>query len=52
MLSKVPYFPYIYMYKLEKAMAHHSGTLKWKIFGQRSLVGCSPWGHEESDTTG
>ena len=20
--------------------------------GQRSLVGCSPWGHEESDTTG
>ena len=50
MLSKVPYFPYIYMYKLEKAMAHHSGTLKWKIFGQRSLVGCSPWGHEESDT--
>ena len=20
--------------------------------GQRSLVGCSPWGHKESDTTG
>ena len=23
----------------------------WKIHGPRSLVGCSPWGHEESDTT-
>ena len=22
-----------------------------KSHGQRSLVGCSPWGHEESDTT-
>ena len=22
-----------------------------KPHGQRSLVGCSPWGHEESDTT-
>ena len=26
-------------------MAPHSST------GRRSLVGCSPWGHEESDTT-
>ena len=32
-------------------MAPHSSTLAWKIHGQRSLVGCSPWGHEESDTT-
>ena len=31
MLSKVPYFLYIYMYKSEKAMAPHSGTLAWKI---------------------
>ena len=23
-----------------------------KSHGRRSLVGCSPWGHEESDTTG
>ena len=22
-----------------------------KLYGQRSLVGCSPWGHEESDMT-
>ena len=29
---------------LEKEMATHSGTLAWKIHGQRSLVGCSPWG--------
>ena len=28
-------------------MALHSSTLAWK----RSLVGCSPWGCEESDTT-
>ena len=32
-------------------MATHSSTLAWKI-SQRSLVGCSPWDHEESDTTG
>ena len=25
--------------------------LPGKPHGQRSLVGCSPWGHEESDTT-
>ena len=31
-------------------MAPHSSTLAWKI-PWRSLVGCSPWGHEESDTT-
>ena len=45
---------------LEKAMATHSTTLAWKIpwteepeksHGQRSLVGYSPWGCKESDTT-
>ena len=25
--------------------------LPGKSYGRRSLVGCSPWGHEESDTT-
>ena len=35
----------------EKEMAAHSGTLAWKSHGQRSLVGCSPWGCKESDTT-
>ena len=32
-------------------MAPYSSTLAWKSHGRRSLVGCSPWGHEESDTT-
>ena len=36
----------------EKAMASHSSTLApGKSHGRRSLVGCSPWGCEESDTT-
>ena len=36
---------------LEKGMATHSSILAWKIDGQRNLVGFSPWGHKESDTT-
>ena len=36
---------------LEEAMAPHSSTLAWKIPGTGSLVGCSPWGHKESDRT-
>ena len=36
---------------LEKEMATHSSTLAWKIPWTGSLVGCSPWGREESDTT-
>ena len=35
----------------EKAMAPHSSTPAWKIPWMEALVGCSPWGHEESDTT-
>ena len=31
-------------------MAPHSSTLAWKIHGQKSLVGCSPWGRKELDT--
>ena len=34
----------------EKAMATHSSILAWKSHGQRSMVGCSPWGRTESDT--
>ena len=34
-----------------EAMAPHSSTLAGKSHGQRSLVGCSPWGHEVLDTT-
>jgi len=39
---------------LEKEMATHSSILAWKIpwtEGQRSLVGYSPWGRKELDTT-
>ena len=41
-------------------VAGRSGRRQWqptpvllpgKFHGRRSLVGCSPWGHEESDTT-
>ena len=36
---------------VEKAMAPIPVLLPGTPHGQRSLVGCSPWGHEESDTT-
>ena len=36
---------------LEEGLATHSSVLAWRIHGQRSLVGYSPWGHKESDTT-
>ena len=32
-------------------MAPHSGVLAGESQGQRSLVGCRPWGRTESDTT-
>ena len=32
-------------------MAPHSILLPGESHGRRSLVGCSPWGREESDTT-
>ena len=35
----------------ETAMAAHSSILPGKSHGWRSLVGCSPQGHKESDTT-
>ena len=36
---------------LGEGMATYSSILAWRIRGQRSLVGSSPWGHKESDTT-
>ena len=36
---------------LEKKMVTHSSILAGKSHGWRSLVGCSPWGLEELDTT-
>ena len=35
----------------EESMATHSSILAWRIRGQRSLVGYSPWSLKESDTT-
>ena len=36
---------------LEKEVATRTSILAWGSHGQRSLVGYSPWGHKESDTT-
>ena len=36
---------------LEKEMATHSSIFAWKILWMEELVGYSPWGHKESDTT-
>ena len=36
---------------LEEEMTTHSSILAWKFHGQRSLVGYSPQGRKESDTT-
>ena len=35
----------------EKGMATHSSILAWRIPGQRSLLGYSPWDCNEVDTT-
>ena len=36
---------------LEKEMATHSSILAWRTHGWKSLVGYSPQGRKESDTT-
>ena len=36
---------------LEKGMATKAIFLSGDFHGQRNLVGCSPWGHKELDTT-
>ena len=36
---------------MDKKMATHYSILAWKIYGQRGLVGYSPWSHKESDTS-
>jgi len=36
---------------LEEEVATHSSVLAWRIRGQRSVAGYSPWGRKESDTT-
>ena len=39
------------VYYMEKALAPHSSTLAWKLAWTEDLVGCSPWGREESYLT-
>ena len=36
---------------LEEGMTTHSSILAGESHGQRSLAGCSAWGHKELDTT-
>ena len=36
---------------LEKGMATHSNIMPGEFHGQRNLVGYSPWGHKELNTT-
>ena len=36
---------------LEKEIATHSSILAWRLHGQNSLAGYSPWDHKKSDTT-
>ena len=36
---------------LKEGKATVSSILPGESHGERSLVGCSPWGHKESDTT-
>ena len=36
---------------LEEEMATHSSILAENFHGQRSLAGCSPWCHQESNVT-
>ena len=36
---------------LKEGMITYSSILAWESHEQRSLVGYSPWGHKESDTT-
>ena len=43
--------PWVGKIPLENEIAMHSSILAWKSHGRRSLVGWSPRGCEESDTT-
>ena len=36
---------------LEEGIATHSSILACETYAQRSLAGCGPWSHKESDTT-
>ena len=48
---KESYFNHIYEQKWRRQWHPTPVLLPGKSHGQRSLVGCGPWGREESDTT-
>ena len=52
-LSAVELFRFLkYLCKVRRRQRHPTPVLlPGKSRGRRNLVGCSPWGHEESDTT-
>ena len=50
--SKDRGYMYPYTYPWRRQWHPTSVLLPGKSHGRRSLVGCSPWGHEESDTSG
>ena len=49
--NRVLFWKVIVGYKWRRQWHPTPILLPGKSHGQRSLVGCSPWGHEESDTT-
>ena len=44
-------FPWRRKWQTTPEKVADSFLLPEKVHGQRSLGGCSPWGHKESDTT-
>ena len=53
-ITELPLFRRLYQSVIQpadKAMAPTPVLLPGKAHGRRSLVGCSPWGRKESDTT-
>ena len=47
----LPYFRPLPLQSQRRQWHPKPALLPGKSHGRRSLVGCSPWGHEESDTT-
>ena len=48
----IPFFLWLSSIPLQRRQWHPTpGLLPGKSHGRRSLVSCSPWGREESDTT-
>ena len=58
-MNQLHIYIYLLFFRFPSHLGHHRRRqwhptpvlLPGKFHGQRSLVGCSPWGHYESDTT-